>query len=119
MFATVKHEDGELKINPNCYIRIIYDYIREQLSIPADRDFDLYSEDGSACFIYRHPPDTDGKTVLTPRRTYRLEVFRIDGDLEMSRAPDELPTTPPSTTSNSSSHTSSVQDAPQDVVNQE
>lgn len=74
MFATVKHENGELKINPNCYIRIIYDYIREQLSIPADKDFDLYSEDGSACLILDHPPDTDGRTVLTSRQTYTLEA---------------------------------------------
>lgn len=111
MFATVKHKDGELKINPNCYIRIIYDYIREQLSIPADKDFDLYSEDGSARLIHGHPPDTDGRTVLTPRQTYTLEVFRTDGD------PDELLF---STTTVSSSHTSSsVEDTPQGVTDQE
>lgn len=113
MFTIVKHEHGELKINPNCYIRIIYDYIREQLSIPSDREFDLYSEDGSACFIYRHAPNTDGKTILKPRQTYTLKMFRLredDDDPEVEVADVDVEET-------AGPSLSSVDDVHQDDVN--
>uniref|UniRef100_A0A1B6GJB0 RBD domain-containing protein n=1 Tax=Cuerna arida TaxID=1464854 RepID=A0A1B6GJB0_9HEMI len=75
MFVTVKYgEKEELKVNPNCYTRIIHDYIRSKLNIPTETEFDLCTEEGERCHILDHPPNTNAAAhgILPPRQTFRV-----------------------------------------------
>uniref|UniRef100_A0A1B6LRI6 RBD domain-containing protein n=1 Tax=Graphocephala atropunctata TaxID=36148 RepID=A0A1B6LRI6_9HEMI len=79
MFVTVKYGEGEkLKVNPNCYIRMIYDYIRKQLNIPPEIEFDLCKEDGERCHILEYPPNTNAAAqgILVPRQTFWVLVLQ-------------------------------------------
>uniref|UniRef100_A0A1B6IQF1 RBD domain-containing protein n=1 Tax=Homalodisca liturata TaxID=320908 RepID=A0A1B6IQF1_9HEMI len=86
MFVTVKYgENEELKVNPNCYTRIIHDYIRNQLNIPPETEFDLCTEDGERCHVMEYPPNTNAAAqgILPPRQTFRvlmLEERTIDNE---------------------------------------
>lgn len=93
MIITVKHEEKELKVNPNCYISIIVDYIRNELLISTETMFDLRGPDGNLCKTPEYPPNTNAKEILSPGETYYVEF--LDSSKEDSVVKSSLTTKNP------------------------
>lgn len=66
-FVVVKYKDKELKVNPNCYLKIVYLHMRDQLGLPEEMEFDLRSEDGNMCQLANYSPNINAKSILMPR----------------------------------------------------
>lgn len=70
---TVIGENKELLINPNCYIKILIEYIANQIDL-ATNCFDLCDENGQLKKIKTHPPNMYATNILKYKETYYIVV---------------------------------------------
>nr|XP_024217828.1 uncharacterized protein CXorf65 homolog [Halyomorpha halys] len=77
MFAKVLYGDSnEMIINPNCYVRLIYEYIRIKADVPSDVEIDLCDSKGNLKKINEPPSYKSGLDLLELGETYYIVALR-------------------------------------------
>lgn len=84
MFFKLFYGEGEeVLINPNCHIRLIYDYIRLKVGASDDMEIDVCDVHGDTKHIYEQPYHLNGLEIFEQRKSYYLLAIRKlpDGSL--------------------------------------
>ncbi|KAF6211374.1 hypothetical protein GE061_011886 [Apolygus lucorum] len=65
-------------MNPNCNIKLIYEYLRVVADIPDEFEIDLCSESGYLLGLYDAECTSSGLTYLKPRASYYIFIFSYE-----------------------------------------
>lgn len=65
-----------LLVNPNCYIRVMLEFIRKKCRLAATTTFDLCEESGFIKKLFTYPTHAYVTDQFEHKKTYYLIVFR-------------------------------------------
>lgn len=63
-------------LNPDCYVRVMLEYIRKTCNLGQYTHFDLCDENGVMKGLFSLPTYTNGSAFFEHRRTYYLIVLK-------------------------------------------
>lgn len=68
--------ENVLLVNPNCYVRVMLEFIRKQCRLATTTIFDLCEESGGVKNLFTYPTYAYATDQFVHKRTYYLIVFR-------------------------------------------
>ncbi|CAG9822699.1 unnamed protein product [Phaedon cochleariae] len=83
-FICTAIENKQLLFNPDCYIRIILDYVYGEVGIPNEiqNKFDFATEKGKVLKINDYPPNVIGLEIFTDKETYYIVYWDDDNQIK-------------------------------------
>lgn len=68
--------ENVLLVNPNCYVRVMLEFIRKKCRLAATTTFDLCEESGGLKNLFTYPTHAYATDQFEHKRNYFLIVFR-------------------------------------------